>query len=206
MGLHKSFESVRLTALLVPAHCRPLPAAEPWPQRRWRPSGQVDWVLLCQGCQDVYMSLKLNGLKSFLWETICHMPFFGVEKADSRAPLSFQPAWSKLRTHHVSRISELLVQFLCFCHRKRLGLCLIAGPQLTFEASAGEESCVTRRALDQSSRYADLSLDEDTLIRNGSSLRDSLSKGRQCHACHARQVSFSCLFSFFFQCFFEPSL
>ena len=135
-----------------------------------------------------------------------HMPFFGVEKADSRAPLSFQPAWSKLRTHHVSRISELLVQFLCFCHRKRLGLCLIAGPQLTFEASAGEESCVTRRALDQSSRYADLSLDEDTLIRNGSSLRDSLSKGRQCHACHARQVSFSCLFSFFFQCFFEPSL
>eukprot|EP00434_Breviolum_minutum_P046575 symbB.v1.2.042248.t1/scaffold9571.1/size2859/1 len=30
-----------------------------------------------------------------------------------------------------------------------------------------KESCVTRRALDQSSRYADLSLDEDTLIRNG---------------------------------------
>ena len=33
--------------------------------------------------------------------------YFEVEKADSRAPLSFQPAWSKLRTHHVSRISEL---------------------------------------------------------------------------------------------------
>eukprot|EP00434_Breviolum_minutum_P045988 symbB.v1.2.041361.t1/scaffold8099.1/size15294/4 len=30
-----------------------------------------------------------------------------------------------------------------------------------------KDSCITRRALDQSSRYADLSLDEDTLIRNG---------------------------------------
>ena len=36
---------------------------------------------------------------------------------------------------------------------------------------AWEESCITRRALDQSSRYADLSLDEDTLIRNGPELR-----------------------------------
>ncbi|CAJ1346017.1 unnamed protein product, partial [Effrenium voratum] len=30
-----------------------------------------------------------------------------------------------------------------------------------------KDSCVTRRALDQSSRYADLSLDEATLIKNG---------------------------------------
>ena len=64
----------RLKALLVPAHCRPLPAAELWPQRRWRPSEQVDsflfvntdWVSLCQDCQDcqdVFKLLKLNGLK-----------------------------------------------------------------------------------------------------------------------------------------------
>ena len=36
--------------------------------------------------------------------------------------------------------------------------------------SSDEDSCITRRALDQSSRYADLSLDEDTLIRNGTKL------------------------------------
>ena len=33
---------------------------------------------------------------------------------------------------------------------------------------ARKDTKIARRALDQSSRYADLSLDEDTLIRNGS--------------------------------------
>ena len=48
------------------------------------------------------------------------MPFCGFEKADSRAPLSFQPAWSKLRTHHVSRISELFCN-VCVLSQEKAG-------------------------------------------------------------------------------------
>ena len=132
----------RLTALLVPAHCLPLPAAELWPQLRWRPSEQVDsflfvntdWVSLCQDCQDcqdVFKLLKLNGLKvsiekpyAILWiwkgrqSRTSVLPTSVVQVKDSSCLMDFR---------FFSAISV-------FCHRKRLGLCLIAGPQLTFEA------------------------------------------------------------------------
>ena len=70
------------------------------------------------------------------------------------------PGWKE----KLGYTGESSVQAASFDWAKRASAAAFVG---TSVSSAKKESPVARRALDQSSRYADLSLDEDTLIRNG---------------------------------------
>ena len=72
------------------------------------------------------------------------------------------PGWKE----KLGYTGESSVQAASFDWAKRASAAAFVGASV---APAKQESAVARKALDQSSRYADLSLDEDTLIRNGSS-------------------------------------
>ena len=69
------------------------------------------------------------------------------------------PGWKE----KLGYTGESSVQAASFDWAKRASAAAFVGASVP----AKKESTVARKALDQSSRYADLSLDEDTLIRNG---------------------------------------
>ena len=71
------------------------------------------------------------------------------------------PGWKE----KLGYTGESSVQAASFDWAKRASAAAFVGASVT--APAKKDNAVARKALDQSSRYADLSLDEDTLIRNG---------------------------------------
>ena len=70
------------------------------------------------------------------------------------------PGWKE----KLGYTGESSVQAASFDWAKRASAAAFVGASV---APAKKDNAVARKALDQSSRYADLSLDEDTLIRNG---------------------------------------
>jgi hypothetical protein len=68
------------------------------------------------------------------------------------------PGWKE----KLGYTGESSVQAASFDWKKKAAAAAFVGA-----TAAKKESVVARRALDQSSRYADLSLDEESLIKNG---------------------------------------